>query len=78
MKRSPRLLAPNIQMPLHHPLARRSTMRASIDPVATRLGERRNIASIGCHASAAIRIHQASEREDLDAPGDPHVTPTLA
>lgn len=34
-------------------------MRASINPVATRLGQGRDIAAIGLHASAAMPIHQA-------------------
>src|SRR5262249_25822357 len=45
--------------PLHHPLARGATMRASINPVATRLGQGRDIATIGFDASAAVPIHQA-------------------
>jgi len=52
-------LAPNVQLPLHRLLARRSTMRASIDPMATRLSERRDIAPTGFHASAAMPIHRA-------------------
>src|SRR5262245_8409469 len=34
-------------------------MCASINPMATRLGEGRDIATIGFHASAAMPIHQA-------------------
>src|SRR5262245_19447168 len=52
-------LASHIQMPLHHPMARRPTMRRSVEPMATRLGEGRDIAPIGFHASAAMPIHQA-------------------
>ena len=34
-------------------------MSASINPMTTRLGEGRDIAAIGFHASAAVPIHQA-------------------
>src|SRR4029450_8359499 len=52
--------------PLHQPLARRSTMRASINPMATRFGEGRDIATIGFHASATMPIHQAVIRISHD------------
>src|SRR6185295_8432256 len=41
-------------------------MCASIDPMATRLGQGRDIAPIGFHASAAMAIHQAVIRISHD------------
>jgi hypothetical protein len=51
-------LMSNIQVPLHRPLARRSSVYGAIDPMATRLGERGDIAAIRFHAPASVAVHQ--------------------
>src|SRR5215471_18955989 len=47
-----------MELPLDAPLPRRSPMGRSINPVPTRLGQRRHIPAIGLHASAPMPVHQ--------------------